>query len=108
MAGSSIARIPSDIIADKIGPYNISIISNILMTVLLCFVTLQAPCATKLCKDMRFAGRYDGMIMCTGSIQDQLDRFPYAIILAGDMLALSTISLIGARLYQDKQLLSFV
>ncbi|WWC61154.1 uncharacterized protein I303_103733 [Kwoniella dejecticola CBS 10117] len=150
MAGSTMARIPSGILADKIGPYNISIISNILMTILLwlmlisktiaatitisilfgitsaTFVSLQAPCVTRLCVDMRFAGTYVGMIMFisslaqlagppaagallgSGSLQDQLDRFPHAIILAGVMLTLSTVSLIAARLYQNRTLLAFV
>ncbi|WRT67108.1 uncharacterized protein IL334_004074 [Kwoniella shivajii] len=149
-AGSSIARVPSGLIADRIGSYNISIISNIFMTILLwsllacktipsvvvvsvlfgmtsaTFVSLQAPCVTKLCKDMRFAGTMVGMIMFIGSFaqiagppsagallgagsdQDQLSRFPHAIILAGTMLTLATSSLIAARLWQNKKILAIV
>ncbi|WWD10171.1 hypothetical protein V865_008305 [Kwoniella europaea PYCC6329] len=150
MIGSTLFRIPSGFIADRIGCYNITIISNIIMTLLLwlllvsktiastiiisvlfgmssaTFVSLQAPCVGRLCKDMRFAGTYVGMnmfitslaqivgppssgaLLGTGSKQDQLDRFPHATILAGTMLTLSTIALIGARLCQDKRLLAFV
>ncbi|KAK6902906.1 hypothetical protein I203_108166 [Kwoniella mangroviensis CBS 8507] len=150
MVGSTLFRIPSGFIADRIGCYNITIISNTIMTILLwlllvsktiastivisvlfgmssaTFVSLQAPCVSRLCKDMRFAGTYVGMnmfitslaqivgppssgaLLGTGSKQDQLDRFPHATILAGTMLTLSTIALIGARLCQDKRLLAFV
>ncbi|WVW83125.1 hypothetical protein I302_105143 [Kwoniella bestiolae CBS 10118] len=150
MVGSTLFRVPSGFIADRIGPYNITILSNIIMTYLLwlllisktiastiiisvlfgmtsaTFVSLQAPCVTRLCKDMRFAGTYVGMnmfftalaqivgppaggaLLGSGSKEDQLARFPHAVILAGSMLSLSTGLVIAARLCQDKRLLAFV
>ncbi|WWC90061.1 uncharacterized protein L201_004994 [Kwoniella dendrophila CBS 6074] len=91
MAGSTISRIPSGLIADKIGPYNISIIANIILTIVLwllfisksikstiiiciffgisssTFVSLQAPIIAKLCNDIRFVGTYVGMISFIGA-----------------------------------------
>ncbi|WVQ78110.1 hypothetical protein IAT38_000191 [Cryptococcus sp. DSM 104549] len=143
---SSLFRIPSGILADRFGLYNVAFIASCIMTlvcwvwlaaktipgvVIICcmfgltsatWVSLQAPCTTVLATDMRFAATMVGMVMFvqsiaqligppiagsllgTGSTEEQLTRFPHAIILASAMFTLATISLGAGRLNLNRKL----
>ncbi|ORY33804.1 major facilitator superfamily domain-containing protein [Naematelia encephala] len=144
-ASSCGGRLFTSLIADKIGAFNVTIISNCVMIVcyfswLACktapslivlnvlfgflsgtFVSLQAVLAVKGAVDMRFAGTMVGQVLLCQSLaqllgppiagillghgtnQEQLSRFPHAIVLGSMMLLAGNLSLILARWWIDKK-----
>lgn len=147
---SAFGRLAAGISADMFGTFNVAIIGQIVMVVLMfawlamdtaaplialcCLygfasgapVSLQGPMVTVSATDPRQAGTLIGQalmvqsfaqltgppifgaIVGAGSKEDQLSRFPHAIVFGACMLLVSVCLITSARLYRTRELFAII